>query len=284
MAKKVNNFTPNSWTRKETEKGIILSFSASTTYRISQQFAHLIIEVAQGVELNLIEVKNQTNGVNQLDIHIAQDAIVNHSIVLLDQLPTSNTQLVVEVQENGQYQGTYLDLADNSSDMSCAVTLLGEQAKGNFDGSVMTSNSGCKNLKVQITNQASNSQGLINIYGIATGNSNLTFNGIGQIIKGAKQAVAKQKCTMLVVDEKSHVAAHPILLIDENDVTASHANSVGTIADDLMFYLCSRGLTPQMVKQMMMKSYIKPILDKLNDKDVLQLVENAIERQELIHD
>ncbi len=55
------------------------------------------------------------------------------------------------------------------------------------------------------------------------------FNGIGKIEHGATKANAEQESRVLMLSEKARGDANPILLIDEDDVTAGHAASVGRV-------------------------------------------------------
>ena len=73
--------------------------------------------------------------------------------------------------------------------------------------------------------------------------SSSIFNGIGKIEKGATRANAVQESRVLMLSENARGDANPILLIDEDDVTAGHAASVGRVDPFQLFYLMSRGIS-----------------------------------------
>ena len=52
----------------------------------------------------------------------------------------------------------------------------------------------------------------------------------------------KQESRVLMLSDQARSDANPILLIDENDVTAGHAASIGQVDPEDMYYLMSRGL------------------------------------------
>lgn len=66
------------------------------------------------------------------------------------------------------------------------------------------------------------------------------FNGIGKIEHGASKSNAQQSSRVLMLDEKARGDANPILLIDEDDVMAGHAASVGRVDPYQLYYLMSR--------------------------------------------
>ena len=45
-----------------------------------------------------------------------------------------------------------------------------------------------------------------------------------------------------MLSDKARSDANPILLIDENEVTAGHAASIGQVDPEDMYYLMSRGI------------------------------------------
>ena len=53
---------------------------------------------------------------------------------------------------------------------------------------------------------------------------------------------ADQQNRVLMMSDKAHGDANPLLLIDENDVIAAHAASVGPVDKVQMNYLMSRGI------------------------------------------
>jgi len=58
-------------------------------------------------------------------------------------------------------------------------------------------------------------------------------------------------------------------LIDENDVTAGHAASIGQVDPEDMYYLMSRGFSEVEAKHIIVESMIRPIIDRIGD-DVIE--------------
>src|SRR5699024_5899317 len=65
--------------------------------------------------------------------------------------------------------------------------------------------------------------------GVLNGATTAIFNAIGKIYNGATRANAEQESRVLMLSADARGDANPILLIDEDDVTAGHAASVGRI-------------------------------------------------------
>ncbi len=68
-----------------------------------------------------------------------------------------------------------------------------------------------------------------------------------------------------MVMDKGKINAIPSLNIMQNDVKAAHAASVEPLNDEILFYLESRGITKEHSKELLVKGYFEPVLQKLNE-------------------
>lgn len=134
-------------------------------------------------------------------------------------------------------------------------------------------------VNTQVTNYGNNSVGHIHQNGVIVDRGTLTFNGIGQIIKGAKFADAQQESRVLMLTDKGRGDANPILLIDENEVTAGHAASVGQIDEEDLFYLQSRGLSEEHAKRLVIRGFLASVVSEIPVKSVRQEFIQMIERK-----
>src|SRR5690606_13628822 len=72
-------------------------------------------------------------------------------------------------------------------------------------------------------------------------NATAIINGITKIEKGATDANGEQTERVLMLSPTARGDANPMLLIDEDEVKAGHAASVGQVNKDQLYYLMSRG-------------------------------------------
>jgi len=134
-------------------------------------------------------------------------------------------------------------------------------------------------IDTRVTNYGRHSIGHILQHGVIRDKSTLTFNGIGHIIKGAKGADAQQESRVLMLSDKARGDANPILLIDENDVTAGHAASVGRVDPEEMYYLMSRGLRKQDAERLVIRGFLGSVIAAIPIKAVRDELVEVIERK-----
>ena len=83
----------------------------------------------------------------------------------------------------------------------------------------------------------------------------------------------------MVFDKNCNAKACPILKIDENDVEASHAATVGKVSEEHLFYLCSRGITKDDAKRLITLGYLNPIIKYFGEDEIASSIENVIQRR-----
>lgn len=134
-------------------------------------------------------------------------------------------------------------------------------------------------IATRVTNFGLNSVGHILQNGVILDKGTLTFNAIGHIIKGAKNADAQQSSHVLMLSDKGRGDANPILLIDENEVTAGHAASVGQVDEEDLFYLQSRGLDEETAKRLVIRGFLGSVVSEIPVKSVQAEFIETIERK-----
>ena len=107
----------------------------------------------------------------------------------------------------------------------------------------------------------------------------MTFNGIGHIIHGASGADAQQESRVLMLTDKGRGDANPILLIDENDVTAGHAASVGQVDEEDLFYMQSRGIDEETAKKLVIRGFLGAVVTEIPIKAVQKEFIETIDRK-----
>lgn len=104
------------------------------------------------------------------------------------------------------------------------------------------------------------------------------FNGIGYIKHGGTKSIANQESRVLMLSEHARGDANPILLIDEDDVQAGHAASVGRVDPDQLYYLMSRGISKRSGTSCY-TWFLRSVVRELPIEDVKRQLREVIERK-----
>ncbi|MFB5660830.1 Fe-S cluster assembly protein SufD [Alteribacillus sp. HJP-4] len=136
-----------------------------------------------------------------------------------------------------------------------------------------------QNFLTHIIHYGKHSDGQILTHGVMKDSASSIFNGVTKIEHGATKANGEQTERVLMLSERSRGDANPILLIDEDDVTAGHAASVGRIDPLQMFYLMSRGLSKTEAERLIIHGFLAPVVNALPIQAVKERLTEVIERK-----
>lgn len=105
------------------------------------------------------------------------------------------------------------------------------------------------------------------------------INGITKIEKGATKANGQQTEKVLMLSPKARGDANPILLIDEDDVKAGHAASVGQVNADQVYYLMSRGISRKEAERLIIHGFLDPVVSEIPLEGLREQLHRILERK-----
>ena len=80
--------------------------------------------------------------------------------------------------------------------------------------------------------------------GVLEGESEKTLRGTIELVHGCKGSVGSEQETVLLADERVANRTVPVILCDEDDVAGNHGATIGHVRPEQLFYLASRGISP----------------------------------------
>ncbi|ENH96821.1 FeS cluster assembly protein SufD [Gracilibacillus halophilus YIM-C55.5] len=136
-----------------------------------------------------------------------------------------------------------------------------------------------QNYTANIKHYGKQSEGFILQHGVMKDDASSIFNGIGKIEHGATKSNAEQESRVLMLSKGARGDANPILLIDEDDVTAGHAASVGRVDPIQLYYLMSRGISQQEAERLIIHGFLAPVVKEIPIEAVQNQLTEVIERK-----
>lgn len=179
------------------------------------------------------------------------------------------------VKRNGVLSIAYGECNPGDLQRNSHVFLEEEGAKATIKSATLCKNK--KKMTMTCTSIAPYTEGMIENYSVVLENADYVMNATGKIVKGAHGSKSHQVSRALTFDENLNATILPKLLIDENDVEASHATSVGQIDENQMVYLQSRGLSEQQVMGLITIGYLMPITTFIQNDELKEILTKEIE-------
>lgn len=157
--------------------------------------------------------------------------------------------------------------------------LMGDGSFGDTKTVVVGRGEQIQNFTTKVIHYGQRSEGYILKHGVMKDSATSIFNGIGKIEHGASKSNAEQESRVLMLSDKARGDANPILLIDEDDVTAGHAASVGRVDPEQLYYLMSRGIPKKEAERLIIHGFLAPVVHALPIDGVKKQLVDVIERK-----
>lgn len=159
------------------------------------------------------------------------------------------------------------------------TNLIGDGSFADTKSVVVGRGKQIQNFTTQVVHFGKASEGFILNHAVVKDSASNVFNGIGKIEHGATKANAVQESRVLMLSEKARGDANPILLIEEDDVMAGHAASVGKVDPMQMYYLMSRGIPKEEAERLIIYGFLAPVVNQLPVEGVKKQLSEVIERK-----
>ena len=94
--------------------------------------------------------------------------------------------------------------------------------------------------------------------------------------KEAQKTDGYQLSKAILLDQNTEFNAKPELEIYADDVKCSHGSSSGSLDDNKIFYLMTRGLDKNQSKKMLIDGFILDVVDKITDLNARKTIKNIL--------
>ena len=112
--------------------------------------------------------------------------------------------------------------------------------------------------------------------GILDGKSRAVFNGKVFVRHGAQQTDARQTNKNLLLSNEARVDTKPQLEIFADDVKCTHGAAIGQLEEDEVFYLESRGIRPELARNLLTYGFAEEVIEKIKIASVRQELDAAV--------
>ncbi|WP_147533978.1 Fe-S cluster assembly protein SufD [Bacillus marasmi] len=159
------------------------------------------------------------------------------------------------------------------------TNLIGDGSNSESKTVVVGRGEQTQNFTTSIVHFGKHTTGHILKHGVMKDGASSIFNGIGKIEHGASKSNAEQESRVLMLSDKARGDANPILLIDEDDVMAGHAASVGRVDPVQLYYIMSRGIPKKEAERLIIHGFLAPVVNELPIEGVKKQLVEVIERK-----
>ncbi|SIR10028.1 Iron-regulated ABC transporter permease protein SufD [Haladaptatus litoreus] len=112
--------------------------------------------------------------------------------------------------------------------------------------------------------------------GVLDDEARSVYEGVQDVGTEAWDTSSYQRENTLMLSDGSEADASPKLIINNHDTEASHSATVGQIDKEDLFYMTSRGVPPQLAKDMLVEGFFVPVLDEVEVEELRDDLDSGI--------
>ncbi len=255
----------------------------STNNKITSRNINLKLEfqLEQNSSLRLIDLFNDRAENNFINIFynfdLKENAILKN--YKIDKVQNKNIRYSynnIEQDDNSVSETFILSSGSNFSKNEINCNLKGEYSSAFVNGIFSLNDGQHHEVRTIINHLVENTKSYQLIKSVLGKNSKSAYQGKIFVDSKAQKTDGYQLSKAILLDETSEFNAKPELEIYAEDVKCSHGSASGSLDENSIFYLMSRGLNYQQSKELLINGFLLDVVEKITDTEIKNLVKNMI--------
>ena len=241
----------------------------------------LDFELEEDSSLRLIDLFNDTSEKNFLNIfynfNLKENAILKNYKV--DKIENKNIKYAfnnIEQNENTISETFILSSGSNffKSEINC--NLKGEHSSAFVNGIFSLDNNKHHEIRTIVNHLTENTKSYQLIKSVLEDSSKAAYQGKIFVNSDAQKTDGYQLSKAILLNKDSEFNAKPELEIYADDVKCSHGSASGSLNEDSIFYLMSRGLNYNQARELLINGFLLDVVEKITDSEIRNLIKNMI--------
>ncbi len=178
----------------------------------------------------------------------------------------ADNALTVRIGENAAYELVTLHLGNG--DLSMSFDLAGEGANCRSDVVYILSGDEKSVIASDVRHNADKTVSAQLVKGAVGGRGHAAFQGGILIPYDKKEIDGAQQHRALLLSRDATVEAVPRLEIYADDVKCAHGSAIGTLNQDQLYYMRTRGIDETDARALLTTAFLNEVLDGIEDESV----------------
>ena len=263
------------------KKPLIIYHSTNEKIKSKSINLRLDFDLKQNSSLRLIDFFVDTADKNFTNIlynfNLKKDSILKN--YKIDKFKNDNLKYSfnnIEQETNSVSETFILSAGSNFFKNEVNCNLKGEYSSAFVNGVFSLKENQQHEIRTTINHLVENTKSYQLIKSVLGKSSKAAYQGKIFVDSKAQKTDGYQLSKAILMDETSEFNAKPELEIYADDVKCSHGSASGSLNENSIFYLMSRGLSYQQSKELLINGFLLDVVEKITDSEIKNLIKNMI--------
>jgi len=241
----------------------------------------LEFELDKNSSLRLIDLFNDTSEKNFLNIFynfdLKENAVLKNYKV--DKFENKNIKYSfnnIEQDKDSISETFILSAGSNFFKNEINCNLNGKYSSAFVNGIFSLNNNKHHEIRTIINHLTENTKSYQLIKSVLEDSAKAAYQGKIFVNSYAQKTDGYQLSKAILLNKESEFNAKPELEIYADDVKCSHGSASGSLNEDSIFYLMSRGLNYQQSRELLINGFLLDVVEKITDPEIKNLIKNLI--------
>ena len=263
------------------EKPLIIYHVTNDKIKSKNINLSLDFQLEENSSLRLIDLFNDNSEKNFLNIFynfdLKQNAILKN--YKIDKIENTNVKYSfnnIEQAANSLSETFILSSGSHFFKNEINCNLNGKYSSAFINGIFLLSNDRHHEVRTTINHLTENTKSYQLIKSVLNDSSKAVYQGKIFVNSEAQKTDGYQLSKAILLNEASEFNAKPELEIYADDVKCSHGSASGSLDEDSIFYIMSRGLDYQQSRELLINGFLLDVIEKITDSEIKNLIKNMI--------
>ena len=262
-------------------KPLIVYHTSNNKIKSKNINLRLEFELEKNSSLKLVDFFKDTSEKNFINIFynfdLKKNAILKN--YKIDKIQNNNIKYSfnnINQDENSVSETFILSAGSDFLKNEINCNLIGKYSSAFVNGIFSLTDNQHHEIRTTINHLTENTKSYQLIKSVLGKDSKAVYQGKILVNSIAQKTDGYQLSKALLLNETSEFNAKPELEIYADDVKCSHGSASGSLDENSIFYLMSRGLSHKQSKELLINGFVLEVIEKITDNEIKNLVKNMI--------
>ena len=212
---------------------------------------------------------NEDTAVLRVLVNAQQNSDVRiYMVQMIGSKTVSLADVGIQEAENSRVEFVRAELGGSRSYTGVLADLRGDGSYFEADTSYNAASGRIVDMDYTARHEGRNTQSLMNAAGVIGDSSEKIFRGTIDFLRGCAGAKGDEKEDVLLLGDDLVNKTVPLILCKEEDVEGNHGASIGELADDVLFYMGTRGISREQAEKLVAKAKLLAVISKIPSDEV----------------
>ncbi len=241
----------------------------------SVNFPHLCIALKEGASLTLSSSSHSAgeSWANVLtQIHVDKGASLTFMNLQNERHDTMHTSHTFIHAEEGSELNVYgMNIGGSVGRQTLDIDLNGKEIKTEIAVTNLADAKQTQDFTIHVNHNQPNCETEVVARNVCRERGQSVFQGKFFVAQVAQKTDAEMSCKSLLLSDRARADSKPEIEVYADDVVCGHGATVGTLDQESLFYLMSRGVPRVTAENLLVEGFLEEVLERIPDETTAKL-------------